>query len=119
MTTSQGMVVVGAVPVLERDQLGWAEMVGRFGFEGGGLHGDLAPGVSFACPLSLAEACGKGYSRDTLRLVHLAGSRSLERMKKTKAKLRVGVLFGGKSGEHEVSLLSRGFDSEGDRPEEV
>ena len=27
-------------------------------------------------------------------------------MKKTKAKLRVGVLFGGKSGEHEVSLLS-------------
>ncbi len=27
-------------------------------------------------------------------------------MKKTKAKLRIGVLFGGKSGEHEVSLLS-------------
>ena len=27
-------------------------------------------------------------------------------MNKTKAKLRIGVLFGGKSGEHEVSLLS-------------
>ncbi len=27
-------------------------------------------------------------------------------MKKSKAKLRVGILFGGKSGEHEVSLLS-------------